>query len=254
MSHTARALDPGGPDVAEQPEGPRIDLAGTWRKKNAPACADKYPDALAFSTGTYRGTRGEQQGFIWVDAGIYRMEGERRLLSARPTMNWWPTRSGSTGTSWPSRTPTAAAFPTGAPGRPAERETPGRGPNMSGCMEPSASDPKPTSATQLPPGITRTIPPVLRPDVPLAEPVAIEASPKVNRRGRPRTPARRRSRARAHPGPRRPALPGWKFCFPGLRGGCYALTFQPGFIPLFGFRGTLRVDQWLPTEGPTTSS
>jgi hypothetical protein len=66
--------------MTEQPEGPRINLAGTWRKKDAPPCADKYPDALAFSTGTYRGTRGEQQGFIWWDAGIYRMEGERRLL------------------------------------------------------------------------------------------------------------------------------------------------------------------------------
>jgi hypothetical protein len=66
--------------MTERPEGPKIDLAGAWRKKDAPACADKYPDSLTFSTGTYRGARGDQQGFIWWDAGIYRMEGERRLL------------------------------------------------------------------------------------------------------------------------------------------------------------------------------
>jgi len=63
-----------------RPERPEIDLAGTWHKKDAPACASKYPDSLTFSTGTYRGTRGSQQGFIWWDAGIYRTEGERRLL------------------------------------------------------------------------------------------------------------------------------------------------------------------------------
>jgi hypothetical protein len=66
--------------MPEQSEERKIDLVGAWRKKDAPACAEKYPDLLAFSTGTYRGTRGDTQGFIWWDAGIYRVEDGRRLL------------------------------------------------------------------------------------------------------------------------------------------------------------------------------
>lgn len=57
-------------------------LAGEWRKADdAPECARRYPDHLTFSTGTtYRGQRGEGQGFIWWDAGTYRLEGENDLL------------------------------------------------------------------------------------------------------------------------------------------------------------------------------
>ena len=28
-------------------------LTGAWRTRDAPACADRYPDVLTFSTGTY---------------------------------------------------------------------------------------------------------------------------------------------------------------------------------------------------------
>jgi len=54
--------------------------AGAWAQEGRPSLRRQYPDSLTFSTGTYRGARGDQQGFIWWDAGIYRMEGERRLL------------------------------------------------------------------------------------------------------------------------------------------------------------------------------
>jgi hypothetical protein len=39
-------------------------LVGSWRKVGAPECAQKYPDELTFSAGTYRGARGAEQGFI----------------------------------------------------------------------------------------------------------------------------------------------------------------------------------------------
>ncbi|MGY1695677.1 MULTISPECIES: hypothetical protein [unclassified Geodermatophilus] len=55
-------------------------LTGSWRKVDAPACADRYPDVLTFSTGTYRGARGPEQAGIWWDAGIYRLEDDRRLV------------------------------------------------------------------------------------------------------------------------------------------------------------------------------
>ena len=59
---------------------PGPELAGSWRKVDAPECAQKYPDVLTFSTGTYRGTRGAEQGFIWWDAGMYRLEDTRHLV------------------------------------------------------------------------------------------------------------------------------------------------------------------------------
>jgi hypothetical protein len=56
------------------------DLSGTWRKAaDAPPCADRYPATLSFGPGTYRGTRGEEQGFIWWDAGTYRVEDATQL-------------------------------------------------------------------------------------------------------------------------------------------------------------------------------
>jgi hypothetical protein len=73
-------MDPRGGLMTEQHGPDAIELTGSWRKRDAPGCADRYPDVLTFSTGTYRGTRGEGQGFIWWDAGIYRIEGDRRLV------------------------------------------------------------------------------------------------------------------------------------------------------------------------------
>jgi hypothetical protein len=55
-------------------------VVGTWIKTTTAACADKYPATLTFSTGTYRGTRGPGQGFVWWDAGIYRLEDVQTLV------------------------------------------------------------------------------------------------------------------------------------------------------------------------------
>jgi hypothetical protein len=60
-------------------------LVGTWTKATTAACADKYPDRLTFSAGTYRGTRGPAQGMVWWDAGIYRLEGPKTLVVATAT-------------------------------------------------------------------------------------------------------------------------------------------------------------------------
>ena len=57
-----------------------MNLAGTWHKVSTQACAEKYPATITFSTGTYRGVRGPDQGMVWWDAGIYRLEGSRRLM------------------------------------------------------------------------------------------------------------------------------------------------------------------------------
>jgi hypothetical protein len=60
-----------------RPSGP---LAGTWIKVDAPVCAERYPDRVTFSTGTYRGERGPAQGMVWWDAGIYRLEDPQTLV------------------------------------------------------------------------------------------------------------------------------------------------------------------------------
>jgi hypothetical protein len=52
-----------------------IDLTGDWLQPgNQPGCAAAYPRSLSFRPGTYRGTRGEGQGFVRWDAGIYRVQ------------------------------------------------------------------------------------------------------------------------------------------------------------------------------------
>jgi hypothetical protein len=63
--------------AGDWPEG----LVGRWRKVLAPDCADRYPATLVFSEGTYRGERGEGQGMIWWDAGIYSLEAGDLSLS-----------------------------------------------------------------------------------------------------------------------------------------------------------------------------
>jgi hypothetical protein len=58
----------------------RPELGGTWYKaEDAPPCADKYPAVVSFAPGTYRGTRGAGQGFVWWDAGTYHVEDGTRL-------------------------------------------------------------------------------------------------------------------------------------------------------------------------------
>jgi len=60
-------------------------LVGTWRKTAGGSCADKYPAVLTFSTGTYRGTRAPDQGMVWWDAGIYRLEDDHTLVLGTAT-------------------------------------------------------------------------------------------------------------------------------------------------------------------------
>ena len=60
--------------MSELPASPDRPLLGEWRMKDAPACAQKYPASVTFAAGTYRGTRDRTQGFVWWDAGIYRIE------------------------------------------------------------------------------------------------------------------------------------------------------------------------------------
>lgn len=60
-------------------------LVGSWHKVGSPECARKYPDHLTFSAGTFRGTRGETQGFVWWDAGSYRLESDTRLVLTTAT-------------------------------------------------------------------------------------------------------------------------------------------------------------------------
>jgi hypothetical protein len=55
-------------------------LVGSWRKVDAPECAQRYPEVLTFAPSTYRGARGAAQGFISWDAGIYNLEDPGRLV------------------------------------------------------------------------------------------------------------------------------------------------------------------------------
>jgi hypothetical protein len=55
-------------------------LTGTWRKITTSACATKYPETIRFDVSTYLGARGKDQGVVWWDAGIYRLEDEGTLV------------------------------------------------------------------------------------------------------------------------------------------------------------------------------
>ena len=66
-------------------DGQAPSMVGTWTKATTAACADKYPATLTFSTGTYRGMRGPEQGMVWWDAGISRLEGENTLVVGTAT-------------------------------------------------------------------------------------------------------------------------------------------------------------------------
>ena len=66
--------------------GTNPELSGTWRKAHdAPQCADGYPATLSFGRGTYRGARGEGQGFIRWDAGTYRVDDGTQLRLSTAT-------------------------------------------------------------------------------------------------------------------------------------------------------------------------
>jgi hypothetical protein len=70
-------------DPTSPVKGPN--LSGTWRKSTTSACAKKYPETIRFDVSTYLGTRGEGQGVVWWDAGIYRLEDEGTLVLSTAT-------------------------------------------------------------------------------------------------------------------------------------------------------------------------
>lgn len=56
-------------------------LIGDWLKVAGDPGTEIYPEHLSFAEGTYRGRRGEsQEGLMWWDAGIYRLEGAHALV------------------------------------------------------------------------------------------------------------------------------------------------------------------------------
>lgn len=67
-----------------EPDGP-TPLVGRWQRTDADAATGRYPVELDMSTGTFRGRRGEQQGMIWWDAGIYRFADPTHLVLSTAT-------------------------------------------------------------------------------------------------------------------------------------------------------------------------
>jgi hypothetical protein len=67
------------------PTAPSTALVGKWRRVTADPCAATYPATITFAGGTYRGARAPEQGMIWWDAGIYRLEKPRKLVLATAT-------------------------------------------------------------------------------------------------------------------------------------------------------------------------
>jgi len=61
------------------------DLVGSWRKLTDDPCAERYPAELRFAAGPYRGVRGDDQGMIWWDAGIYRLDDPSTLVVSSAT-------------------------------------------------------------------------------------------------------------------------------------------------------------------------
>jgi hypothetical protein len=55
-------------------------LQGHWRKVSTDASPDRYPAEVTFEEARYSGSRGENQGMIWWDAGIYRLDDPRTLV------------------------------------------------------------------------------------------------------------------------------------------------------------------------------
>jgi hypothetical protein len=60
-------------------------LVGHWRKRDAEALLDPYPVEIVFAESTYRGSRAPEQGLIWWDAGIYRLDDPGTLVLSTAT-------------------------------------------------------------------------------------------------------------------------------------------------------------------------
>ena len=71
--------------IDQPPSAMTPTLVGSWRKITTSACANKYPEKISFAVGTYSGTRGPGQPFVWWDAGIYRVEDETTLVLGTAT-------------------------------------------------------------------------------------------------------------------------------------------------------------------------
>jgi hypothetical protein len=69
---------------AEHPE-PHRTLEGRWHKVTEDEALDQYPAEITFAEDTYVAQRGEQQGMIWWDAGIYRIDGPTTLVLSTAT-------------------------------------------------------------------------------------------------------------------------------------------------------------------------
>lgn len=72
QQHRAHRMSP-------KPREPAAGLVGRWEKSGTDVCAAKYPQTLEFAAGTFRGTRGPGQGFVWWDAGIWRIETDNKV-------------------------------------------------------------------------------------------------------------------------------------------------------------------------------
>jgi hypothetical protein len=72
------------PNEAEQPQ-PRRTLEGRWRKLTDDQALNQYPAEIRFAEDTYLGQRGDQQGMIWWDAGIYRLDEPTTLVLSTAT-------------------------------------------------------------------------------------------------------------------------------------------------------------------------
>ena len=69
-----------------------MDFKGRWRKDSQEPCSAQYPAEIAFEEATYLGAKGPGQRFIVWDAGIYRVEGENRVLISIATDELVPYR------------------------------------------------------------------------------------------------------------------------------------------------------------------
>jgi len=66
------------PSSPSPPPGP---LTGRWLRESADECAGRYPAEITFAAGTtFLGTRGEDQGMVVWDAGIFRLQDDDQTL------------------------------------------------------------------------------------------------------------------------------------------------------------------------------
>ena len=72
------------PTKSAQPD-PRSRLVGRWQKLTIDEALNQYPAEIKFAEDTYLGSRGDEQGMIWWDAGIYRIQDRKTLVLSTAT-------------------------------------------------------------------------------------------------------------------------------------------------------------------------